>query len=88
MDQLILSNVHLGAYNSFLNIKLKSFLFGVKNEHNVINVLYTYVQLKIIINYLINIISLRQKILIVKALDLYTTKLDLTGKNVFFYNQK
>src|SRR5262249_37665571 len=88
VNQLILSNVCLGEYISSVNIRLKPFILGSKNNYCILDISYTHIQLKLLINVLINIVSLRQKILIVKDLDFYNFLADFNHKNVFFYNAK
>lgn len=88
ISQLLLSNVYMGNSKNLINTKIKSYLLGYKNGFHVINFAYTHLQLKLLINILINIISLRQKILIVKNLDSFNLITFFNYKNVFFYDKK
>lgn len=88
VNQLILSNVYLGDSYYFINIKIKPFLLGYKNSCHIINLSFTQVQFKILINFLINIIALRQRILVVKELDPYNLKASLNYSNVSYYDKK
>jgi ribosomal protein S2 len=88
INQLVLSNVCLGGYISDVNIRLKPFILGSKSNYHILDISYTHIQLKLLINVLINIISLRQKVLIVKDLDFYNLLIDFNYKNIFFYNVK
>jgi len=88
VNQLILSNVCLGGYISGVNVRLKPFILGAKSSYHILDVSYTHIQLKLLINILVSIVSLRQKVLIVKDLDFYNLLTDLNCKNIFFYNVK
>lgn len=91
INQLILSNVYLGDSYYFINIKIKPFLLGYKNSYHIINLSFTQMQFKILMGFLVNIISLRQNILIVKELDVFNLKASFdedTIENVFFYDKK
>ena len=87
-EQLILSNVYLGDNLAFVNVKLKPYLYGFKNGFHILNIVFTKIQFNILINNIINLVALRQKILIVKDLDYYNLTLSLNSKNVFYYNKK
>ena len=88
ISQLLLSNVYMGDNINFINIKTKPYLLGYKNGFHVLNFAYTHLQLKLLINVLINLISLRQKMLIVKNLDFFNLTTFFNYKNVFFYDKK
>jgi len=66
INQLVLSGIHLGQNRWVLNNKVKPFLIGYKHSLNIINLYFTGLQLKTFLNFLFNIVSLRQKVLIVK----------------------
>lgn len=88
INQLLLSNVYLGDNVALSNNKMKSYLLGYKNGSHILNFAYTHLQLKLLINILVNLISLRQKILIVKNLDVFNLNIFFNYKNVFFYDNK
>ncbi len=87
-SQLILSNIHLGAKYCFINIKLKPYLLGRRNGYYILNISFTYFQFKIITKLLIRLFTSRQKILVLKDLDVYNLILSLNYKNIYFYNKK
>ena len=88
LNQLLLSNVHVGNISKFLNVKIKPFLLGKKNNTYILNVSFTSIQLKLLINVLINLISFRQKFLIVKDRDYFNFSFLLKLKNVYYYDKK
>ena len=91
INQLILSNVYLGDSYYFINVKIKPFIFGYKNSYHILNLSFTQMQFKILISFLVNIISVRQQILIVKELDAFNLKVFLDKdivENIFFYDKK
>ena len=71
INQLVLSNVYMGDNYQFINTKIKPFLLGYKNGYHIINLSFTCIQIKLLINILVNLVSLRQKLLIVKDLDFF-----------------
>ena len=87
-NQLILSNVYMGDNSQFLDVKIKPFLLGYKNGHHILNFSYTQLQFKLLINVLVNLVSLRQKILIVKDLDFFKLTTSLNYKNVYYYDKR
>lgn len=88
LEQLLLSNSYLGDNSGFLNEKLKPYLLGYKNGFHILNISFTLWQLKLLINVIFNIVSLRQKILIVKELDFFQFNKMLNIPNVFYYDKK
>lgn len=85
---MLLSNVHIGHTCRFLNVKIKPFLLGYRNDIHIINITYTSFQFKLVINFLINIFSLRQKVLIIRELDFFHFARTLQLKNIFYYDKK
>ena len=71
ISQLLLSNVHVGHTKQFLKVCVKPYLLGFRNNIYILNIKQTNVQFKILINIIINLISLRQKLLIVKDRDIF-----------------
>jgi len=88
LEQLLLSNSYLGDNSGFLNEKLKPYLLGYKNGFHILNISFTLWQLKLLVNIIFNIVSLRQKILIVKELDFFQFNKILNIPNVFYYDKK
>lgn len=88
LNQLLLSNVHIGNTFRFLNVKIKPFLLGKKNNVYVLNVSFTFIQLKLIVSFVINLISCRQKLLIIKDRDYFDFRSLLKLKNVYYYDKK
>jgi ribosomal protein S2 len=88
LNQMLLSNVHIGHTCRFLNVKIKPFLLGYRNDIHIINITHTSFQFKLVINFLINIFSLRQKLLIVRELDFFDFARTLQLKNIFYYDKK
>jgi ribosomal protein S2 len=87
-NQLMLSNVYMGDTSHFLDVKIKPFLLGYKSGYYILNFSFTQLQFKLLINILINIVSLRQKVLIVKDLDFFKLTFSLNYKNIFYYDKK
>lgn len=85
---MLLSNIHIGHTCRFLNVKIKPFLLGYRNDVHIINITYTSFQFKLVINFLINIFSLRQKLLIIRELDFFDFPKTLQLKNIFYYDKK
>lgn len=83
-----MSNVHVGHIRRFLNVKIKPYLLGQRSNIYILNISHTSSQFKILINILINLISTRQKLLIVKDRDVFNFRDSLNLKNVYFYDTK
>lgn len=88
ISQMVSSNVHLGHQKNFLDVKIKPFLLGYRSNIYILNLSYTLLQFKILIAFIINLISLRQKILIVKDRDYLNFRPLLAVRNVFYYDKK
>lgn len=88
MSQMVVSNVHLGHTRKFLNINIKPYLLGRRSNIYILNVAYTVHQLKIIFLFIINLISIRQNLLLVKDRDVFNFKKNIKLKNVFFFDKK
>lgn len=88
VKQLINSNIYLGASSLFLNTKIKPYLLGIKGTNYVFNISFTFLQLKQLINVILNIISYRQKILIVKNISFYQFADQLLISNLYYYEKK
>lgn len=88
VDQLLLSSVYIGDTSKFLNEKLKPYIFGYKNSCYILNIANTIIQFKLLISIILNIIVLRQKILIVRDSDFFKFSKLLFFRNVFYYDKK
>ncbi len=88
INQMLVSNIHVGHTRRFLNVKIKPYLLGHRNNIYILNISHTSAQFKILINILINLISTRQKLLIIKDRDVFNFRDSLNLKNVFFYDKK
>ena len=88
INQMLMSNLHIGHTRKFLNSNVKPYLLGTRNNVNILNITKTPFQFKLFINILINISSLRQKVLIVKDRDIFNFKDLLNISSVYYYNTK
>lgn len=88
LNQILLSNVHLGHNKRFLNSDIKPYLLGTRNNMHILNVSKTGFQFKLFINLLINVTSLRQKILVVKDRDVYNFRNLLNLRQVYYSDGK
>lgn len=88
MSQMIISNLYLGTNNEYVSGAVKPFLLGKRNGFYIINLSFTYLQLKVLINFIMNIVSLRRKILIVKENDMFNLNLLVNYSNIFYYDKK
>lgn len=82
--QLISSNVYLGNNSAYISSAIKPFLLGRRNGFYIINLSFTYIQFKVLINLIIGIVAKRGKILIVNEKDLFNLNLVLNYKNIFY----
>jgi small subunit ribosomal protein S2 len=88
VSQMLLSNVHVGNTTRFLNVKTKPYLFGRRGSIYLFNVSTTYVQLKLFLTFVINLVSKRRKLLIVKDRDFYNFQSLLNLKHTYYYYKK
>lgn len=87
--QLMLSNVFLGSRKENFYAFMRPFILGYRTSFCILNLFYTYIQFKLLINILINILFYRKKILIIKEEDLFNFKVNFWDrKSVFFYDKK
>ena len=86
--QMLWANVHLGHRRKFLNVKIKPYLLGLRNDVYILNLFKTIYQLKLIMSIITNLISLRNKLLVIKDKDSFNFKSSLIFKNVYFYDKK
>lgn len=88
INQMLISNVHVGHNQRFLNTCIKPYLLGRRNNIYVLNITQTAIQLKLLINILINLVSVRQKLLIIKDRDVFNFKKFLHLKHVYYSDAK
>ena len=90
IGQLTLSNVYLGDYRKFFNVKIKPFVLGYSKKVHVLDISYTLVQLRLLYKIIINIVSLRQRILVVKEMDPFQFSLIFCfiPKYIQYYNTR
>lgn len=88
MGQMILSNIYLGTNSEYISSAVKPFLLGKRNGFYIINLSFTYLQFKVLINFIMNIVSLRRKLLIVKENDMFNLNLLVNYSNIFYYDKK
>ena len=88
LNQMLISNVHIGHTKKFLNVNIKPYLLGSRNNIYILNITKTTFQFKLLINILINLISLRQKVLIVKDRDIFNFRRLLNLKNIYYSDSK
>ena len=88
VSQMLISNVHLGHTKKFSNVKIKPFLLGYRNNVYILNVSYTLNQIKLVSALVINLISFRHKLLIIKDRDFFNFKMTVRLPNVFFFDKK
>ena len=84
LAQMIICNVYLGNNSAYISSAIKPFLLGRRNGFYIINLSFTYLQFKILINLIIGIVSKRGKILIVNEKDLFNLNLVLNYKRIFY----
>lgn len=88
VEQLLLVNAHLGHTRKFLNIKIKPYLMGQRANIYLINVTHTAHQCKIFLNVLINLFSLRKKLLIIKDFTFFDFKSIMLNSLIYYYDKK
>lgn len=88
LKQMLVSNVHLGHTRKFLNVKIKPYLLGYRSNIYILNLTHTLYQFKVFANIIINLVSLRQKILIIKDRDLFNFRPLLELRNIYYYDKK
>jgi len=88
LNQMLLSNVHVGHTKKFLNSDIKPYLLGTRNNLYILNIAKTSFQFKLFINLLVNITSLRQKVLVVKERDVYNFRNLLNLKQLYYSDGK
>lgn len=71
LSQLITANVYLGNNSEYITSAIKPFLLGKRNGFYIVNLSFTYIQFKLLINFIIGITANRGKILIINEKDLF-----------------
>jgi len=84
----MLSNVFLGSRRASFTMIMKPFVLGYRDSFCILNLSHTYIQFKLLIHVLFNIVFLRKKILVVKENDLYDFKISIKSSNLYFYDKK
>jgi small subunit ribosomal protein S2 len=88
INQMLMSNLHIGHTKKFLNISIKPYLLGIRNNVHILNIAHTPFQFKLLVNIIINLVSLRQNILIVKDRDVFNFRELLNLSQIFYYDKK
>lgn len=89
LKQLIHSGVHIGYLKFSLNRKLKSYILGYYNHFYLINLYYTNLQLKLLVNIIVKLISSNQQIFFIQSNNFFLLKKTLkqkTRKSFFIYD--
>ena len=88
VEQLLIVNAHLGHTRKFLNIKIKPYLMGQRENIYLINVSHTAHQIKVFLNVLVNLFSLRKKLLIIKDFTFFDFKSIMLNSRIYYYDRK
>jgi len=88
IDQLLTVNAHLGHTRKFFNSKIKPYLIGQRADIYLINISNTVHQFKILLSVLVNLFSLRKKLLIVKDFAFFDFKIIMSNSNIYYYDKK
>ena len=88
VEQLLIVNAHLGHTRKFLNIKIKPYLMGQRANIYLINVSHTAHQFKVFLNVLVNLFSLRKKLLIIKDFTFFDFKSIMLNSRIYYYDRK
>ena len=87
--QLMLANIFLGSRKENFYAFMRPFILGYRTSFCILNLFYTYIQFKLLINILINILMFRRKILIIKEEDLFHFRLNFVSSDLlYFYDKK
>jgi len=88
INQLLVVNAHLGHTRKFFNSKIKPYLIGQRADIYLINISQTVHQFKILLSVLVNLFSLRKKLLIVKNFAFFDFKIIMSNSNIYYYDKK
>ncbi len=88
IDQLLVVNAHLGHTRKFLNSKIKPYLMGQRADIYLINISHTVHQFKVLLSVLINLFSLRKKLLIVKDFAFFDFKSIMFNSHIYYYDKR
>lgn len=88
IGQMIVSNIYLGTNDEYISSAVKPYLLGKRNGFYIINLSFTYLQFKVLMNFIMNVVSLRRKILIVKENDVFNLNLLINYSNIFYCDKR
>lgn len=94
LEQMLFANLHVGHSKVFLNSRLKGILVGVRKKFCILNVSQSLLQLQIVSNLILNLISRRHCLLLIKEWNYiyfsqYIEKqLGISMPNLVIYEQK
>jgi ribosomal protein S2 len=66
LNQMLFSNLHVGTNINSFDSRLKGILLGVRKKTTILNLKISILQLQIVSHLVINLISKRQPILLIK----------------------
>ena len=88
INQLLFANMHIGHTLKFFNDKLKGILIGLRKNLCILNINHSIWQFKLVGNLIINTISKRHKLLIVRDCTYLKLQSYFSLNNVIFYEKK
>jgi ribosomal protein S2 len=88
IDQLLVVNAHLGHTRKFLSTKIKPYLVGRRINIYLLNVSQTVNQLKVFLSVIVNLFSLRQKLLIIRDFTFFDFRSVMVNSNIYYYDKK
>jgi hypothetical protein len=88
IDQLLIVNAHLGDTRKFLSTKIKPYLVGRRANIYLLNISQTVNQLKVFLSVIVNLFSLRQKLLIIREFTFFDFRSVMVNSNTYYYDKK
>lgn len=88
LQQLLHYGIHIGSHRRQLHRDLKAYLLGFKNGINIFNPQFMHMQLRLLSHIIINVLSRRQKILIVNQESTAATLTKINPKRLFLIDGK
>jgi ribosomal protein S2 len=88
IDQLLVVNAHLGHARKFLSTQIKPYLVGRRINIYLLNISQTVNQLKVFLSVLINLFSLRHKLLIIRDFNFFDFRSVMVNSNIYYYDKK
>jgi ribosomal protein S2 len=88
INQLLLVNAHLGHTRRFLNVKIKPYLLGYRGNIYILNLSFTLHQFKLVAINIINLISVRRAILVIKDRARINLKSIFKTSYIHYYDNK